>query len=133
MKSIRIAALGAALVMGLSLTASAQGGGGGGGRGGRGGGIAMLLVGIDSTTITAEQKAKFAEITTKYQPEMAAIRELMATDREGAMKKRADVTAKQNADFRAVLTAPQQAIFDKNVEEAAKRAAARAGGAPPAI
>ena len=124
MKAIRIAALGAALVVGMAVTASAQGGaqqqGGGRGRGG----IGMLLAGIDSTTITAEQKAKFEEITKKYQPEQQAIREMMQSDREGAMKKRAELSAKINPEYRAVLTPAQQAIFDKNLEEMAKRMAA---------
>lgn len=123
MKAIRIAALCVALVIGSATVASAQQqqGAPGGGRGnGRGN---MLMVGIDST-LTADQKAKIAEINTKYMPEMQAVRDLMATDREGAMKKRAEIQAKQNPEIRAVLTKEQQAIFDKNVEEAAKRAAA---------
>ena len=45
-------------------------------------------------------------------------------DREGAMKKRQEVMAKQNPEIRAVLTKEQQATFDKNLEEMAKRAAA---------
>jgi Spy/CpxP family protein refolding chaperone len=120
MKAIRIAALGVALVIGSATVASAQQQQGAPGRGGRGN---MLMVGIDST-LSADQKAKIAEINTKYQPEMQAVRDLMATDREGAMKKRAEIQAKQNPEIRAVLTKEQQAIFDKNVEEAAKRAAA---------
>jgi Spy/CpxP family protein refolding chaperone len=122
MKAIRIAALGVALVISSATVASAQQqqGAPGGGRPGRGN---MLMVGIDST-LTADQKAKLAEITTKYAPETQAIRDLMATDREGAMKKRVDLQAKQNPEIRAILTKEQQAIFDKNIEEAAKRAAA---------
>jgi hypothetical protein len=45
----------------------------------------------------------------------------MQTDREGAMKKRMEISAKQNPEIRAVLTPAQQAIFDKNLEEMAKR------------
>ncbi|MEP6999607.1 MAG: hypothetical protein ABI969_03955 [bacterium] len=119
MKALHMAALGAALVLGMSVTASAQGGGGGGG--GRRGN--MLMVGIDST-LSADQKAKVAEVTAKYAPEQQAIRDLMATDREGAMKKRAELSTKMNPEIRAILSKEQQAIFDKNVEEAAKRMAA---------
>ena len=119
MKALRIAALGVALVVGSSVTASAQGGGMGGG-GGRGGRPNMLLVGIDST-LSADQKAKLAEITAKYAPEQQAIRDMMATDREGAMKKRMELQAKTNPEIRAILSAAQQAVFDKNLEEMTKR------------
>ena len=115
MKVLRIAALGVALVVGSSVTASAQGGGGG--RGGRGN---MLMVGIDST-LSPDQKAKFAEITAKYMPEQQAIRDMMATDREGAMKKRMELSGKMNPEIRAVLSAAQQATFDKNLEEQTRR------------
>jgi Spy/CpxP family protein refolding chaperone len=119
MKAVRIAALGVALVIGSATVASAQQQQGGPGRGRPN----MLMVGIDST-LTADQKAKIADINTKYQAENQAVRDLMATDREGAMKKRAEVQAKMNPEIRAVLTKEQQAIFDKNLEEMAKRMAA---------
>ena len=119
MKAIRIAALGVALVIGGATIASAQQQQGAPGRGGR---PNMLMVGIDST-LTPEQKTKIDEIQKKYQPEMPT-REQMQADREGAMKKRQDVMAKQNPEIRAVLTPAQQAIFDKNLEEMAKRMAA---------
>jgi Spy/CpxP family protein refolding chaperone len=128
MKALRIAALGVALVIGSATVASAQQQAGAPGRGA--GRPNPLMVGIDST-LTAEQKTKIADINAKYQPEMAAVRELMATDREGAMKKRAEITAKQNPEIRAVLTKEQQATFDKNVEELAKRMANGGGQRPP--
>ena len=130
MKVLRIAALGTALVVGMSVTATAQGGGagGGGGRGGRGN---MLMVGIDST-LSPDQKAKMAEITAKYAPEQQAIRDLMATDRDGAMKKRAELSARTNPEIRAILSKEQQAIFDKNLaDQTARMNAARP--APPSI
>ena len=121
MKVLRIAALGVALVVGSSVAAMAQGGPpGAGGRGGRGN---MLMVGIDST-LSPDQKAKLAEITAKYAPETQAIRDMMATDREGAMKKRMELSGKINPEIRAILSAAQQATFDKNLEEQAKRMAA---------
>ena len=129
MKALRVAALGVALVVGSSVIAGAQGGGigGGGGRGGRGN---MLMVGIDST-LSADQKAKLAEITAKYAPERQAIGDMMATDREGAMKKRMELSAKTNPEIRAILSAAQQAVFDKNVEEMTKRMSAPRPAAPP--
>ena len=116
MKALRIAALGVALVVGSSVTASAQGGGMGG-RGGRG---TMLMIGIDST-LSPDQKAKVAEVMAKYAPEQQVIRDMMATDREGAMKKRMELAGKMHPEIRAILSAAQQAVFDKNVEEMAKR------------
>ncbi|CAN5247797.1 hypothetical protein BH09GEM1_BH09GEM1_15350 [soil metagenome] len=115
MKALRIAALGVALVIGTAVSAHAQGGG----RGGRGG----VMVGIDST-LSADQKAKYAGITAKYAPEQQAIRDMMQTDREGAMKKRAELSAKMNPEIRAILSKEQQEVFDKNLEEQAKRMAA---------
>lgn len=116
MKALRIAALGVALVVGSSVTASAQGGGMGG-RGGRG---TMLMIGIDST-LSPDQKAKVAEVMAKYAPEQQVIRDMMATDREGAMKKRMELAGKMHPEIRAILSAAQQVVFDKNVEEMAKR------------
>ena len=120
MKALRIAALGFALVVGTAFSAQAQGGGGRGGRGGRGN---MLMVGIDST-LSPDQKAKLAEITAKYAPEQLAIRDMMQSDRAGAMKKRMELSGKMNPEIRAVLSKEQQVTFDKNLEEMAKRMAA---------
>ncbi|MDQ2664538.1 MAG: hypothetical protein M3Z05_00840 [Gemmatimonadota bacterium] len=118
MKALRIAALGFALVIATALSAQAQGGGGGGG--GRRGN--MLMMGIDST-LSPDQKAKVAEITAKYAPEQLAIRDMMQTDREGAMKKRAELSGKMNPEIRAILSKEQQVIFDANLEAQAKRMA----------
>ena len=119
MNALRIAALGVALVVGAAVSAHAQGGGAGmgGGRGGRGN---MLMVGIDST-LSPDQKAKVAEVMAKYAPEQQAIRDMMQTDREGAMKKRVELSGKMNPEIRAILSKEQQATFDKNLEEQAKR------------
>ena len=126
MKALRIAALGFALVIGTATMASAQQQQGAPGRGAR---PDARMIGID-TTLTADQKTKLEEISKKYQPDMQAARELMQTDREAGMKKRAELQAKQNPEIRAVLTKEQQAIFDKNLEEMAKRQAS--GGQRPA-
>lgn len=134
MKATRIAALAVALVIGTAVTASAQGAQqqGGGRPGGNRSGVGMLLAGIDSTTITAEQKAKIDEIQKKYLPEQQAIRDAVAAggDRAEAMKKSADLRAKMQPEVRAVLNPAQQAIFDKNIEEMAKRMAAPRPAAP---
>ena len=129
MKALRIAALGLALMVG-STAAYAQGGGGGGGGGGRGGRGNMMMVGI---TLSEEQTAKVAEINGRYAADRTAIREMMATDRPAAMKKQAEVSAKANAEIRAILTPDQQAVFDKNgaVQKARMDSVAKAN--PPII
>jgi hypothetical protein len=130
MKAIRIAALGVALVIGMAATASAQGGAQQ--QGGRR--PDPLMVGIDST-LTAEQKAKIDDVRKKYQPEQQAIRDAVQAggDRAEAMKKSADLRAKMQPEIRAVLNEEQKCLFDKNIEEMAKRANAPRAVAPPQL
>jgi Spy/CpxP family protein refolding chaperone len=135
MKAIRIAALGVALLAGSTAVAGAQaatqaptqqGGPGGGGRGG----VGRSLSGIE---LTEAQKAKVAEITAKYQPEMQAIRESMqgGGDRAAGFAKMQALNEKRNPEIRAVLTPEQQAIFDKNLaEQKARMEQMRQGGGP---
>ena len=132
MKAIRIAALGVALLASTTAIAGAQaaapaqaqqGGGGGGGRG-----FGRSLNGIE---LTDAQKAKVAEINAKYQPELQAIRESMqgGGDRAAAFTKMQAVNDKRNPEIRAVLTADQQVIFDKNLaEQKARMEQMRQGG-----
>jgi Spy/CpxP family protein refolding chaperone len=133
MKAIRIAALGVALLAGSAAVASAQAGapapaqqgGPGGGRGGN-----RSLNGIE---LTDAQKTKVAEITAKYQPDLQAIRESMqgGGDRAAAFTKMQAVRDKMNPEIRAVLTAEQQTIFDKNLaEQKARMEQMRQGGGP---
>lgn len=131
MKAIRIAALGVALIAGSAAIAGAQAGPGapaqqGGGRGG----FNRAMNGIE---LTEAQKAKVAEITAKYQPEMQSIRESMqgGGDRAAAFTKMQAVREKMNPEIRAVLTAEQQTIFDKNLaEQKARMQQMRQGGGP---
>ena len=134
MKAFRIAALGVALLAGGTAVAGAQAatqaptqqGGPGGGRGG----FNRTLSGIE---LTEAQKAKVAEIQAKYQPEMQTIRESMqgGGDRAAAFTKMQAIREKMNPEIRAVLTAEQQAIFDKNLaEQKARMEQMRQGGGP---
>jgi Spy/CpxP family protein refolding chaperone len=134
MKAIRIAALGVALLAGSAAVAGAQAatqaptqqGGPGGGRRG----MNRSLNGIE---LTEAQKAKVAEIDAKYAPELQAIRESMqgGGDRAEAFAKMQAVNEKRNPEIRAVLTAEQQAIFDKNLaEQKARMEQMRQGGGP---
>ncbi len=137
MKGIRIASLGIALVIGSAAMASAQtatpapqqhGGPGMGGRG-RGG---MQMNGIE---LTDEQKAKLADINTRYQPDMMKLRDDMQAggDRATLMKNMNELRTKMGADIRAVLTVDQQAIFDKNAAEMKARMEQMQRQAPPAL
>lgn len=126
MKAIRIAAVAVALVVG-STVASAQQQGQAGRGGGRGN---PQMAGIE---LAADQQAKMAEIQAKYAPELQAIRDMMQTDRAGAMKKRAELSTRMQPEQRAILTAEQQAVFDKNVLAAKARADSIAKAAPPTL
>jgi len=132
MSWIKFAVAGIALCASASI-ASAQGapagapqgpppGGPQGGPGARGGrGMQMLFEGI---TLTDAQQKQVQDISEKYRGEMRA---LMPNGMQGGppddatRTKMEDIRTKQTAEIRAVLTAEQQAIFDKNVVEAKKR------------
>ncbi len=154
---MRAAALTAALLIGTSITAGAQGGppGGGppgGGMGGRRAPDAMALLekplaGIDG--LTAAQKDTLTKIETTYKAKFTtsstAMREAMmaarqaggAPDMAAMMKMREGMTAMRKEELalaRAVLTSAQTAKFDENVKaEDAEREAQRGrmGGGPP--
>jgi len=134
MKAIRIAALGVALLAGSTAVAGAQAatqaptqqGGPGGGRGG----FNRTMNGIE---LTDAQKTKVAEIQAKYQPDLQAVRDAMqgGGDRAAAFTKMQAIRDKMNPEIRAVLTAEQQAIFDKNLaEQKARMEQMRQGGGP---
>ena len=137
MKAIRIAALGVALLAGSTAIAGAQAAsqaptqqGGPGGPGGGRGGMNRTMAGIE---LTDAQKAKVAEINAKYQPDMQAIRESMqgGGDRAEAFTKMQALREKMTPEIRAVLTAEQAAIYDKNVaEQKARMEQMRQGGGP---
>ncbi len=138
MSWIKLAVAGIALCAGASV-ASAQGtppagapqGPQGGPReGGRGRGMQMLFEGI---TLTDAQQKQVTDISEKYRGEMRA---LMPNGFQGgppddATRAKMDaLRTKQNAEIRALLSADQQTIFDKNVAEAKKRRE-QMGNRPP--
>jgi periplasmic protein CpxP/Spy len=136
MKGIRMAVLGAALVLGVTTVASAQearGGGGGQARGGRGG-VARLMTDI---TVSADVQAKIDTIVAKYAAES---RELMTAAQasggapdDATRAKMTEINNKRNAEVRALLTPEQQVQWDKNVAAmpAGRGARGGGGGAPP--
>ena len=154
MRNMRAAALTAALLIGTSVTAGAQGGPPGGGMGGgRRSPDAMALLektlaGVDG--ITATQKDSLDKIESAYKAKFTtastAMREAMMAgggppDMAAMTKMREGMRAirkEELAAVRAVLTAAQQPKFDENVatevKEQAERDAqmrARMGGNPP--
>jgi Spy/CpxP family protein refolding chaperone len=124
MKAIRIVALVAALVVGATAVAGAQGMPQGG-QGRRGN---MQLDGIE---LTDAQKVKVEEIQKKYQPEMTALRSEFqgGGDRAELMKKLNALRERSSAEIRVILTPDQQAVFDKHAAEMKERMAQRQG--PP--
>jgi Spy/CpxP family protein refolding chaperone len=131
MKALRIAALGAALLIGGATLAQAQAGGTQQ-QGERRGGRNMELNGIE---LTDAQKVQLEAIQKKYQPEMMSIRNDMMNggDRAELMKKAADLREKSAKDIRAILTPDQQVVFDKNLAEQRARMEERMKQAPPSI
>ncbi len=122
MKVIRIATLAAALCVGIASAAAAQGTEPpqqGQGEMRRGGGMGGLL--LKDINLTDAQKAQVKAIREKYAPLQLELRKsVQATGSppdEATRTKMMDLQSKQAAEIRAVLTADQQATFDKNLAE----------------
>ena len=134
MKAIRIATLAAALCVGITSVAAAQGTeppqqGQGQGEARRGGMGGMLLNGI---TLTDAQKNQVKTIREKYLPQQMELRKsaqaVGGPPDEATRAKMQDLQTKQAAEIRAVLTADQQATFDKNLAEIKAKMEARRNG-----
>lgn len=113
MKMLRITALGAALVLAAAPMAHAQAEGGSGRGNGGSRMMEMLFKGIDLTDV---EKAQVDSIQTAYRAKMPAMTQGQAPD-PSARAARRETMQKETADLRSVLTADQQKVFDKNVEE----------------
>jgi Spy/CpxP family protein refolding chaperone len=129
MKAVRIAALGAALLMGGATIASAQAGAAQQ-QGERRGGRNMQMNGIE---LTDAQKVQYEAIQKKYQPEMTSIRNDMMNggDRAELMKKGMTLRENSAKEIRAILTPEQQVVFDKNMAEQKARMEERQKQGPP--
>ena len=113
MKLTRIVAL-AGMVALAAPAAYAQGGGGGGGQGG-GPGRGMQRV-MQDITLTDKQKASVDSIVQVYRAQMPPMQQGTPPD-SATRAKRMEVSQKQYAAIRTVLTADQQKVFDKNLED----------------
>ena len=109
MKRIRFFA-GLATLCALAAPAAYAQGGGGQGRGRQ---MEMLMQGI---TLTDAQKASVDSIGQVYRAQMPPMQQGTPPD-SATRAKRMEVMQKQSAAVRAVLTAEQQKVFDKNLED----------------
>lgn len=142
-RSMRAAALTAALLIGTAVTAAAQGGPPGGGQRRAPDAMALLerpLAGVAGLTdaqkdtlskLEAAYKVKFTAASTAQREAMMAARQAgTPPDMSAMMKMREGMTAMQKEELvaaRAILTAAQHPKFDENVKamqaEDAERAA----------
>jgi Spy/CpxP family protein refolding chaperone len=134
MKVIRIATLAAALCVGITSVAAAQGTeppqqGQAQGEMRRGGMGGQLLKDI---TLTDAQKTQVKTIREKYAPQQLELRKsVQATGGppdEATRAKIADLQNQQAAEIRVILTADQQKTFDHNLHEMKERMDARRNG-----
>jgi Spy/CpxP family protein refolding chaperone len=131
MKAIRIATLAAALCVGMTSVAAAQGTEPQGqGEARRGGGMGGML--LKDINLTDAQKAQVKTIRDKYVPQLLELRKTsQATGGppdEATRTKMMDIQSKQSNEIRAILTSDQQATFDKNLAEMKAGMANRANG-----
>jgi Spy/CpxP family protein refolding chaperone len=122
MKVIRIATLAIALCAGITSVSAAQGqpepSKQGQGEMRRGGGMGGML--LKDITLSDTQKAQVKTIREKYLPQMVQLRkagQAVGTPDDAHRAQMADLQSKQAAEIRAILTADQQAIFDRNLAE----------------
>ena len=128
MKFVRIAALAGVLTIGLASVAAAQGSPQGQaqseGRKQMGGTL------LKDITLTDAQKEQVKAIREKYLPQQQEIRKAAqgtGTYDDATKAKVQELRTKQAAEIRAILTADQQAIFDRNLAEIRDREGRKPG------
>jgi Spy/CpxP family protein refolding chaperone len=96
----------------------------------RGGGnrAAALLQGI---TLTAEQQAKVDTLSQKAMAEMQAIRADTTLAQDARRTKSGEIFNKQAEAIKALLTAEQKTVFEKNWTDVQARMQQQGGGRPP--
>lgn len=124
MSWIRMAIAGVAF-LGVTSAATAQApqGGPDGPRMGRQGGMSkMLFNGID---LTDAQKAQIQQISEKYKAQHEALRpaggQMQGPPDDATHAKMEAIMTQSNAEYRAILNADQQKIFDQNLAEMKSR------------
>ena len=132
MKAIHTAALAIALCAGITSIAGAQGPPEQQSQGEmrRGGGMGGML--LKDITLTDAQKAQIKTIREKYMPQQVELRKAAQAvggpPDEATRSKMMDLQSRQSAEIRAVLTADQQTVFDRNLAEMKARMDARRNG-----
>jgi Spy/CpxP family protein refolding chaperone len=121
----------AALLMGSASIASAQepqpqpqGAGRGMGRGG----MQAMMQGI---TLTAEQQAKVDSIGRKYMAQRQEMMQDQSMDQDARRAKMREMMTKQQDEIKAVLTAEQRTVYEKNVADMQARMQQQGGGQRP--
>lgn len=130
MKVIRIATLAIALCVGTVSVAGAQGTEPNKGEMRRSGGMGGML--LKDITLTDAQKDQVKAIREKYVPKQLELRKsAQATGTppdEATVNKMMELQSQQSAEIRAILTADQKTIFDRNVAEMKVRMESRRNG-----
>ena len=96
-------------------------------QGARGAGMGGLI--LQGITLTEAQKTQQKAIREKYAPQMMLVRKTsQTTGTPMDQAKLAEIRSAQLSALRAIMTADQQVIFDKNVAEMRARRPERSGG-----
>ena len=126
MKIVRIAGLAIALCVASASMAAAQGRPDSAPPGGRRGGMMGGRL-LDGITLTDAQQAQVKAIREKYAPQrmeiMTAIRTSGVRPDSATRAKLQGITDAQTSEIRAILTADQQKVLDKNVVDERARMA----------
>lgn len=127
MKGRMIAAMAALALAASAAPAMAQGGMGGPPNPGA---MAQRMTDrmLQGITLSAAQSDSVKAINARYTSDMQAIFQASGGDRAAMREKMTPLRDRQRAQIRAVLTADQQTIFDKNMADMEKARANR--GAP---
>lgn len=137
MRRLRTALAVTLLALGASSVAEAQQPQGAPQGGRRMAPLAQVERMLDSITLTSEQTAKIDAIKKKYEPEVTALMQQMREARQNGgdmqplMQKRTEIFGKAETEVRAVLTAEQAAVFDKNKAAMEEMRRQRQGGNRP--
>ncbi len=82
---------------------------------------------LQGLTLSAAQTDSVKAINARYASDMTAAMQSAGGDRTAMRAQMTTMRTKQRADIRAILTADQQAIFDRNVIDMDKARANRSG------
>lgn len=97
---------------------------------GQGGGRQMQML-MNGITLTAEQQAKVDSIGQKYSAQRREIMQDQSVDQDARRAKSRELMTKQQDEIKAILTAEQKTVFEKNVTEMQARMQQGGGQRPP--